>query len=223
MALALANGQDVFAATITIPRAGAWHADLVVDEPAGITGACTLAIDGGLTLVGTVARGGPFLDTAYVRLVPGAGGLRKTARAQAYRNVRLQVVLADLLRTGGEQLAAASAQALLATRLPFWSTRQQAIGASISGLLSDPRLGAPVWRTLVDGTIFVGFETWPDSGITADDFQDLGELPHEGRAELGVEAPALLPGTALLGRRVSAVEHRIRDGAVRTSAWFEDG
>jgi hypothetical protein len=87
--------------------------------------------------------------------------------------------------------------------------------------LLAPLAQAVTWRVLPDGTIWAGPETWPDSGLTTDDYQILDEDPREGTALLGVEAPVLLPGTALAGRRVSYVEHLINAEGVRSNVWFE--
>lgn len=224
MAFITANGKNVLDGTrITIPRTGLWHADLAVDAPDGLSGACTLAIEGGLTLVGTAARAGVWIDTAHVRLLPGAAGLGKLAKAKHYRNVSLSVVLRDLLATAGEKVAASSDASVLAAHLPMWTQAQQEVGAAITALVSDRRRPDAVWRALPDGTIWVGKETWPDSGLqTPRDYQELDEAPQEGRAELGIEAPQVLPGQLLGGRRVSGVEYRLDGGALRKSVWFED-
>ncbi len=54
-----------------------------------------------------------------------------------------------------------------------------------------------------------------------DAFQVMDEWPNEGRVELGFEAPALLPGMTLAGRRISYVEHRFYPDTMRTVAWIE--
>jgi hypothetical protein len=224
VAFATLNGIPVFHGTICIPRVGAWSGDLAVDKQEAITGACTLAIDGGLTLVGTAARSGVWLDTARLRVVAGAGGLGKTARPQHYRQTTMRVVLQDLLATAGERLSATADASTLALTFPAWTTIAQPIGRMIAALLGDTRLGpATAWRVLADGRLWVGQETWPDSGLAnLTDYQDLAESPEEGIVELGVEAPRLLPGTVLGGRRVSYVEHRIDGNGARTCFWVED-
>lgn len=223
MALVTANGAGVVSAVITMPRVGAWHAELVVDSDAGVVGACTLAIDGGLTLNGTAKRAGVWQDTTFVRLVGGAGGLGKTARPQHYRSVSIRTVLQDLARASGELIAATADAAVLATQLVYWTTVAQPVSDVLGRLMADPRVAGAAWRILPDGTLWVGRESWPDARL-ADviDYQRIAEAPHEGKAELGFEAPRLLPGQALGARRVSAVEHTVRDGSVRTLAWFED-
>jgi hypothetical protein len=224
VAFATLNGVPVFHGVICIPRVGAWTADLSVDRDQAVTGACTLAIDGGLTLVGQADRSGVWLGTARLQVVGGANGLRKTARPQHYRQTTLRAVLADLLATAGERLAASSVAATLALSLPHWTTIGQPVGRMVAALLEDARLpAATAWRVLPDGTLWVGQETWPDSGlVNLTDYQDLAEAPEEGTVELGVEAPRLLPGTTLGGRRVSYVEHRLSGEGARTCLWLED-
>jgi hypothetical protein len=224
MAFATLNGLPVIEGTIGMPRVGAWHASLSVDTQDVIAGACTLAIEDGLTLVGNAHRSGVWLDTGELRMVGGAGGLAKPARPAHYRSASLQAVLADILATAGEQLAASSSADVLTLGFPHWTTIAQSCGKMISALLGDGRLaGEAAWRVLPDGTIWVGYETWPDAGLAnVIDYQDLVESPAAGWAELGVEAPALRPGTVLDGRRISYVEHRITGATARTRVLFAD-
>jgi hypothetical protein len=76
---------------------------------------------------------------------------------------------------------------------------------------------------LPDGSVWVGQESWPDSGLTADVYQVLSEDPSRAQAILGIETPLLMPGTTLGGRRVSYVEHRFGQPETRSSVWFEGG
>jgi hypothetical protein len=222
MARAQLNGIDVVSGLVCMPLVGAWTADVVVPAAAAITGKCTLAIDGGLTLVGAAYRTGVFEDTVSLRIAPGADGLRKNAKPKHYRNVSLSVVLRDLLATGGEALASSADAGLLATQFTAYTQLQQSVGVSISALLRDRRLQAPSWRALLDGTIWAGYETWADAGLRAPvDYQEMNNLPQRGLAELGFEAPRLLPGQALEGRHVNYLEHRFDASAVRTLALFE--
>jgi hypothetical protein len=223
VAFALLNGAPVFHGTISIPRVGAWTADLAVDKHEAITGACKLVIDGGLTLVGTAARTGVWQDTARLRVVAGGAGLGKVAKPRHYRRTTMRVVLQDLLGAAGEKLSPTADAGTLALTFPAWVTLAQPIGRMIAALLEDTRLpAATAWRMLADGTLWVGAEAWPDSGlVNLTDYQDLAEVPEEGTLELGVEAPRLLPGTVLGGRRVSYVVHRIDGGGARTSVWVE--
>lgn len=223
MSLITANGKGVIGATICMPRLGAATADLIVDAQDAITGPCVLAIESGLVLHGFARRTGVWLDTAYVRWTAGAGGLGKNAAPKHYRSTTARVVLLDLMRASGETLSPTSDARTTGLQLAAWTQIAQPVGNSISALLGDARLAAHAWRVLPDGTVWCGPETWPDSGLKdITDFQELGRLPNEGRSELGFEAPALLPGTTLVGRKVSYVEHTLKDDCVRTGAWFED-
>jgi hypothetical protein len=223
MAFATVNGAAIFIGVIEIPRVGAWSADLSVDQTTAVTGACTIAITGGLTLVGTAHRTGVWQDTARLRVVGGADGLGKPAKPRHYRQTRLQVVLSDVLATAGEKLSPASSAAVLGLTFPHWATIGQSCGSMVAAMLGDDRLPTTTaWRVLADGTLWVGTETWPDSGLkNLDDYQDLYESPADGWLDLGVEAPSLLPGTLLGGSTVSYVEHTITGDSARTRAWVE--
>jgi hypothetical protein len=221
--LCTVNGTPVARARITMPRTGCWVADLVASQPVDASAGVTIVIEQGMTLKGSQARGGPWLDSGYLRILPGAGGMGTIARAKGYRNVSASVIIKDLLATAGEKLAPNSSSKVLATQFPFYVVQAAPVGDCLAALLMDTRIAAATWRSLIDGTVWVGTETWPDSGLMAPgDYQDISEAPHQGVADLGFEAPTLVPGVALEGRNVSAVEHNIDGERCRTKVWFED-
>ncbi len=213
-----ANGLDVIEGVVKMPRVGSWRAEISVDTDAAITGPVSLAFSSGLRLAGTAARGGTWLETAFLRVDAGAGGMGRDARAAHYKGVSIRAVLLDLARASGDTLSPTIAESVLTTRVPFW-TATEAVGIELTELCDGAGVG---WRFLPDGTLWVGAETWPDSGLTEPiDYQDLGEHPQAALAELGIESPVIVPGTLLGGRQVSYVEHRVRAGAVRSVVWFE--
>jgi hypothetical protein len=223
MGLVLANDSPVLdGSTISVPRVGAWHADLVVDKPDALTGRVAVNIgEGAVVLRGSVAQGGAFVDTTRVRLVAGAGGLGTIAEPKHYSGVSLGLVLGDLLSKAGETLSATADSSVLSRPVEHWTTLGLPIGRIIARLMSSVAADA-VWRVLPDGTVWVGIETWPDSGLTEDDYQITHQADEQDMAVVGIEVPRLMPGTTLGGRPVSYVEYKIGPG-VRMEAWFGDG
>lgn len=209
-------------ARFTFPRTGAWQADLRIDNPDDVTGAVTINVeDGRLLLVGTVDRGGNWQDVDFLRVIGGTGGLAKAATPKHYSSASIGVVMSDLLRDAGEKLSATSDQGVLSTPLASWTTSALPTGQMIALLLKTSTLAAN-WRVLPNGALWVGVETWPESGLLEDDdYQVLSEDPTRMTANLGVEVPLLMPGTTLGGRNVSYVEHRLDSPETRTEVWFE--
>ncbi len=222
MALVTVNGKDAISMKLEIPRVGAWHADMKVDSVSAISSPVSVVVgDGVLVLNGAVARGGVFADAADIRIVGGAGRLNQLATPRHYVQPTVRSILAHLLGDAGEMLSPTVSAAILNRHLDFWTTVALPGGAIIARLCAT--LGAGyVWRILPAGTFWLGVETWPDSGLRdLDDYQTIVEYPEAGYAILGVEAPRLLPGTTLGGRRVSRVEHDVGE-TTRTRVWYED-
>jgi hypothetical protein len=193
--------------------------DAVLDTPNQPTGNLVLTIDGGLLLRGVAFQSGPWLQTTYLRMVAGVDGLRKTARPKFYQGTSARIVLMDLLSAAGETLSSTADASVLSRSLTSWTTIAQPIGSAVAVLAKS--LGVS-WRMLSDGTLWIGSETWPDSGLVDGvDFVDIDESPHENRIELGVVAPRLLPGTKIGDRRVSFVEHTIEADSIRSHAMLE--
>lgn len=222
MALVSVNGKDALSMRAELPRVGAWHVDVKVDSADAIASPVTVTInDGVLVLKGSVARGGLFVDTAHVRIVAGAGGLNRLAKPRHYVSPTVRSILAHICADAGETLSTTVSVALLNRHLEHWTTAALPGGAIIARLCAT--LGPDiVWRFVRDGTLWLGVETWPDSGLKEiDDYQVLHEWPEAGAQQLGVEAPQILPGTTLGGRRVSRAVHEVGE-ATRTTVWFED-
>ncbi len=216
------NGDNVFGGRMFFPRTGAWHAEVRVDTADEVVGSVVLDLDAGrLTLNGTVRRGGNWQDTGHLRIVGGAGGLGRLATPKHYTSASVRTVLADLLSNAGEKLSSTASGATLGRSLEAWTTAALPVGRLISRLLQSADPNA-TWRVLPDGTVWVGVETWPDSGLEEDEFQTLAESPASSQATLGAEVPLLMPGTTLGARKVSYVEHQI-GVETRTECWFDDG
>src|SRR6185369_6195049 len=107
-------------------------------------------------------RTGAFADTGYVRVVAGKDGLGKTAKPKHYDDPSIRIVLADLVATAGEAVAGSADTSMLSRHLTAWTTTSRPVGNVIDLLLRQAQGSS--WRMLADGTVWVGSETWPDSG-----------------------------------------------------------
>jgi hypothetical protein len=233
MALVSVNGQDAIETRLTTPRIGAWHLDVLVDDPTALAGVARVVVDSneqaqglaaGLVLVGTVVRSGVFADTGHIRIVAGAGGLGLSARPRHYTGTSVRIVLGDLLAGAGEKLAATADQSVLSTGLDAWTTGAVPVGTAIALLLATAGPGI-AWRMLPDGTLWVGRETWPDAGVDSDLYQIFEDSAETNSMRIGVDGPLALVGTLFQGRQVSATEAtvgQLGDG-VEMRVWFEDG
>lgn len=217
MALVALDGRAVIRGKICMPRIGAWHADLEVENQDDTpTGALKLRIGSDLELSGRVDRALNHRGIADVRFVGGGNGLRGQAKPKFYRGALLGEVLDDLCRDGGEKVSATSDSTVLAQRLAFWATIGNPVGVMVAALVQAAPEGT-AWRLLPDGSLWVGAESWPDSAI-----EEWTEIDADGcnlAVEIGTEAPVLLPGTVLGDRRIDYVEHTIEPDRIRSIAW----
>lgn len=214
-----ANGERVIRGTITRPRIGVWHADLVVDsqKPESFTGPVTITLaDGALTFQGAAHRSGDTRDMIMVRCVGGADGFATALGPKAYRGVPLRLVLQDILSAAGETISSTADFNVLNTELPYWSRSSGSAGTCMRALLAAA--GNPAWRVLPDGTLWVGQESWTPAQVTNDLIR---EEPHLGRVEIAADLPSVNPGDSFLGQHVSYIEHAIEPSRVRHYIGFE--
>lgn len=223
MALVTVNGAVAFDAQIMRPRVGAWHMDMRVASTDTITGRCTVVIDDGFrTFVGTASRSGGFVTTGQVRVIAGNAGLGLTATPRHYNATTLGIVLKDLLAAAGEVLSPTADATVLGLALDTWTTTARPVGEMIAALLQAAS-PTSAWRMLPDGTLWVGAESWPDSGVDASTYQTLEESAEEGSTLLAIDRPSIEPGTTFKGRCVAFVQDNVPHvDFVQSRVWFED-
>lgn len=216
-ALVTLNGLPVTEATVSMPRAGVWHAQVALADPTAFSGTrATLQFGPRLALTGAVRRSAAPEGAALLLLIGGAANLSRLSRPQAYLQAPLRLPLNDLLQVAEEDLAQSSEPEVLNQHLSHWVVGATPVGISIAALMAQTDA---IWRMLPDGTFWVGIEAWPD----APDFKHLvlRERPLDDALVLQTEEPAVLPGQSFRGRHVSYVEHLMQEDELRTTVYLE--
>lgn len=104
------DGIRITSGSITIPRHGAWTADLVLADESE-HGAQSTLVAGDLELRGVAVRSRGFAGDRRLRMVGGAGGWMKTLKPRAYHNaagLRLSMLLGDAAIEVGETVSIAN-------------------------------------------------------------------------------------------------------------------
>lgn len=215
MGILLLGDAPLLSGTIELPLLGAWTADLEVDADNVPSG--QLKISGaGLSLVGTVVNALSWNDRQRARLVGGAAGMGKVLPARWYSSTTLRTVAIDILTAAGERLAATSDASILGRSLSCWARSAGTAGGLLRYLLAIASPGT-IWRTLRDGSIWIGVPSWPTVTTTALVMDNRGD---EDAADLAGEDLSLDAGVVALGRQVGFVRHNIRAESLRTEAWW---
>lgn len=217
---------DALRAEIHIPKRGAWWANVSLDTRTVPTlkSTATITAVNGLSLTGTIAKSGTFLDTTYVHVVGGAGGVGALVGPFAFQNCLLGDPLNAVLSAARETPSATMSQTLTRMNLGTWTCTQKHTARLLDELcyVAQQQLGGEVnWRTLADGTLWMGQETWPSASLPSGADVIL-QHPVNPWFEIACETPALLPGVNLsdIGNlNVAAVDHWIDASSVRTWAW----
>jgi hypothetical protein len=205
------TGSQVISGTILLPRVGAWTAVLRIDAAAPPAGPVDITI-GTQTLVGTAvaARAGIIEGVVEARIVGGADGLMKTVQPKHFTTPTVRNVLAHIAGDAGEALSAAGDSATLDLLLEHWTVLSMPAALAIRALLRVLPAGT-VWRILADGGLWVGLDTFPDSGLR--DVAIVGERAEDAMIELatrGAVPPARHDGRGPEGRHGRAVVRRRR-------------
>ncbi len=207
------NSHPVGGLTLTVPRVGAWTADVeLVDGPA-LTGSVELVVDG-RARQGFVHRGGVESGRWRGRIVGGTGGLNGILGPTAFADTTLAVVLEETLREAGETPAPTSGD--LTATVARWA---RVAGPTHHTVADVARAAGYAWRVLDDGAVWAGPETWSPLSLGAD-LDVIEHDPATGRYELGgVAAQSIDPGRVVTldgaAVRVGALEHRLVDDVLR--------
>lgn len=220
------RGFAIVRGNLSLPRMGAWTADLVVDTNRLLEGRVELRVGpaADLVLVGTVSRAGITAGLLHARIVGGSNGLRRLVKPRHYTTPNARLVLADLLSDVGEALGP-SEPAVLNEQLEHWTTVQMPCAQAIKCVLGrvekapgiDPGIA---WRIAPDGSMTISHEFWPDSDVK-DFTEQRGASPQADVWKINVIEPLVLPGTTLAGRRVGAVFYEFNGRGLSTSLWVD--
>lgn len=226
MSLVSCLGADVLRAEIHLPLRGAWWANLRIDStmvPA-LKASATIAASNGISLAGTVIKAGTFLSTVYLHVVGGAAGLGVNTGPFAYQNAVLGDPLGAILSAARETLSFTVSTAITRMQLGTWTTTQRHAARQLDELcwVASQSLGQVVnWRTLSDGTTWIGAETWPSQSLPQGG-DVVMQHPVNPWFEIACDTPSLMPGVNLTdigGLNVSGVDHWVQANEIRTWAW----
>lgn len=205
-------GSDILRGDLVVGVRGPWTFTGRVDVAAAPSGRVAIAL-GSATWVGTVVEATQDGGSYEVRVIGGAAGLGRDLPAKSYVGVSLRTPLADLTSATGETLSSSVATSLLATRVGHLQ-RQRGTAAAMLEVLTDAFEWQ--WRTLPDGTLWLGAETWP--AVTDADAVTISESTDA--LVLAVESATIAPGSTWAGRQVQEVRHALLDGKLRTHLRF---
>lgn len=171
--------------------------------------------------VGSITRAGIFRGAAelVVSVTGGAGHLEDeldpAEHVSGATPVPLGLIVRSVVDAAGEQLAPGVEAALDAFTVPRWHrigtlSARDTLGllAALVGASADVELG---WRTLADGSIWMGVESWPAGGSAPEIAPDLDD----GRVTYAPDGAPLLPGTTIGGHRAVEVFYTLIPPALR--------
>lgn len=223
------NNLNIFDGVITFPRIGVWHADLSVSTGIDPSGSATLVL-GSQTWVGSYSlqSGLDLLNRQRVRVVGGAGKISNQVLAKSYNAIQARIPLQDAIQDSGEAISPVCDPTVLSIPLRGWVRFQTSGSFALRAILSAIP-NNPSWRVVSDGTIWVGYETWPV--VTLNDTGYLHSDPASATILIGSFDPDISPGEVLhvaipnqpiQDLKVSSIVHTIEDGKIRSLIRYEN-
>ena len=221
------NGYPVYRADHKQPYYGAWTAEVEHDANERVTGSATLTLLD-RTWVGTVvadpndstlALSGDSGGFFRCRIVGGAGGLQKQVEPTEWaQGALVQTVLTAILSAGGEVQSSTIDPSLLTKVLPQWSIVQGTVDAALAALCDS--LGV-IWRTLDDGSIWIG--TPNPQPVTAPDYIFTELDPEMGMVELDLNEASIQVDQIIDGLTVKQVIYTWGNSSLRALVTIAPG
>ncbi len=214
------NAKAVLAATLILPAAGVWHADVEVGNGEALTSAIgqpmkASLVFGDVSLTGTILpKGGAYGGRGWFRVVGGANGWGKDVAAKPYRSaagVKASTVLGDVARDAGETLGA-----FTDFRVGGWYTR---VEAEARDVLEDLSKGE--WYVDEAGVTQLGArakKAWTKTHRLLDARPD--------RNWVRIAADSLtdrVPGAQREGLTAATVRHELAGEKLHTTIWGTSG
>lgn len=214
MSFASANGHTLSSATVDIPRARLWVADVSLSDASELDGLVSIRL-GPLVLNGAVFRAAEFTGARSARIVGGVAGWRKRVDAKWYANgVLLSQVIADVAREVGETVVFAAG---IDRNLGAWTREAGQASETLTAMV-----GADGWYVRPDGATSVGEPR--DASRILSSFTAMQLRGAEGRWLVSSDAlddwqpgrQFITPATGEAVWTIEYVQHTIRGATVRT-------
>lgn len=210
MSLVELSGIPVVSGTITLNRSGRCGAALELEDTPPREGARVDLRGPGLALAGCVTRVGTFQDRYRVQVYGGTDGLTKPIPAQSFRSMPVSLLLDDMLGAVGERRSLSIEADLLARVLPAWVRPAGLCSDALRSLCKALGVG---WRVTLEGSIWIGIDTWRASPATGEllDADPITRTIHAALDDMRLE-----PGTTWQGCKVESVTHTITSTGFRS-------
>lgn len=205
-------GHRALTARVTLPKWGAWYADVTIDGETELSGAVELVI-ADLHLKGAVISGGPYKGKSTYTIVGGAGGWGKTLKKKSYANdagVKTSKIIGDAAQECGEKLDASTLPS--GTVGPAWARNESIATVTLNRLVPArwyvgedgvTRIGARAKKTFGGVAVHVAVDRARGTAVVASD-----------------SIAALVPGAVVDGLESVDVQHEIdAKGNLRTKVW----
>lgn len=216
--------HDVLVGDVTLSLHGQWVAHLELSGDLELSGPVALTLAGendaaDADFVGYIRRSRAWQGRTRAVVVGGAGGLLTVLPPRDHIAGLLPLTaLLVALRIAdetGETLAPASVPVLAALSLTRWL---RARGTALEALdLLCEHLGL-TWRTLDDGTIWIGVDAFPAE--TADIGEAWIDDGDDGRIDCAPPEPALRPGSTVLDHPIERVTYRVTGAGARAELLY---
>lgn len=214
MSLIEVNGFPCSRALIQLPLTGVGYADIKVAEhhinaPVNVDDAVEVTFETGETFQMTCVRAGKEVGFWRISAVLGAGKLNEQLSAKFYDSIPAKTVIAEIAEEVGEQVDKIEIGDIYAFYVRLASKASQALHTV---LLPYDNFS---WRMNVEGKLWVGEETWPESP----EFDTVKESPNNNSV-LGLFNIGMMPGQTSPYGQIDRVTHIIQPNSLRTEIRF---
>lgn len=215
MATITLEDQPVLSGVISMPRLGAWTAELITASQTPLTGSVSLS-DGTVTFRGTVSSGGVFGARNHVRVIGGAGGLGGVIQSRHHRSASVNKILGDICADSGEKKSGLILPTISRQIFPYWSRPVGTGGGAVSDLADA--LGV-VWRILPTGEVWIGDPSVPYAAPA--EFAVLSRAPHESSFTIAIDDLSLWVGMSQEGGQIQRIEYTLDERRSRARYWVD--
>lgn len=208
-------GVGARAGHMTLRLNGAWRAEFELANTEDKTGQVEVVL-AGQTFIGTVKTWATDAGgDSRVVVIGGANKLNTFVAAKAYLETPLRQVVESILREVGEELDESSAPMEETPR--HWVTVEGAASTALKSVLPEEYH----YRTLPNGKVFVGPETWPE--VPAGDNEAEVTIDTKKTIDVYVSTGNLLPGQVHFNKNISEVTYILTEDSLKARLSYEEG
>ena len=212
------NNICIHKLSINLPYTGIWIGEFFITNEIDIENNVLIKI-GKTNWYGKVLESAVYGGMVRLKVSGSKNGMSGIVQAKHYKSLKLNILCTQILNEMGERMATT----VNLNDLSFEPAHYVRFSGGCAATLNQvcTRFGLN-WRTLPNGTVWIGKETWPTLDVKSlTNYVLMDEDSSNLNREYAIDDPVIIPGNKVDNLNVMSVIYDIDDDKLRCTTWYQ--